>query len=60
MTVFRVTYRDGRTEDIEGEDVVVESGAHIVIRTTVLVMGQPRLIVARRLPGPQVRDVAEV
>jgi hypothetical protein len=60
MTVFRVTYHDGRTEDIEGEDVVVESSAHIVIRTTALVMGRPRLIVARRLPGAQVRDVTEL
>jgi hypothetical protein len=60
MTVFRVTYRDGRTEDVEGEDVVIESSAHIVIRTTAPVMGKPRLIVARRLPGPQVRDVTQL
>ena len=55
---FRVTYLDGRVEDIVGDAVEVDTASHIVIRNTVLVMGKPRSVVVRRLQGRAVADVS--
>jgi hypothetical protein len=54
---YRVTFHDGRIEDIEGDAVEVDTASHIVIRNTVTVVGRPRSVVVRRLAG---RDVADV
>lgn len=54
---FRVTFHDGRVEDIDGDVVEIDTASHVVIRNTLLVMGQPRSVVVRRLLG---RDVADV
>lgn len=55
---FRVTFHDGRVEDIDGDVVEIDTASHVVIRNTLTVMGQPRSVVVRRLPGRDVADVA--
>lgn len=60
MPTYRVTFTDGRTEDVAGDHVSVEGASHIVIRQTVLVIGQPRQVVVRRLRSADVADVAAV
>jgi hypothetical protein len=63
VPTFRITYRPetGQPhEDIEADRVEVE-GTHgmVVLRRQVLVMGNPRDIVVRRLPGATVASVDE-
>jgi hypothetical protein len=60
VSTYRITFTDGRTEDVTGDHVSVEGGAHVVIRDTVMVIGKPRAVVVRRLTGAQVTDVSEV
>jgi hypothetical protein len=58
---YRVTYRldlDLAPALVEADEVAVE-GTAIVLRRTVLVIGQPRLVVARRLRASDVTAVDE-
>jgi hypothetical protein len=55
---FRVTFHDGRIEDIDGDVVEVDTASHVVIRNPLLVMGSPRSVVVRRLRGADVADVS--
>lgn len=59
MSTFRVTFTDGSTEDVQAERADVEE-RHVVLRRTVLVIGQPREVVVRRLAGDAVAQVDEV
>jgi hypothetical protein len=54
----RVTFHDGRVEDIDGDVVEVDTASHVVIRNTLLVMGKPRSVVVRRLRAGDVADVS--
>jgi hypothetical protein len=49
MPIFRLRFRDGRTEDVEGDDASTESSGTVCVVRDVLVYGQPRRIVARRV-----------
>lgn len=63
MPTFRITYRPERAlppEEVEGDRVVVEGDRHVVVRRTVLVIGQPREVVVRRLSGDDVVSVDRV
>lgn len=60
MPTYRITFADGRTEDVDGDHVALEGESHIVIRQTVLVIGRPREVVVRRLVAGGVDDVSEV
>jgi hypothetical protein len=59
---YRVTYTGDRPDEvIEADQVTVEgSNGLVVLRKTVLVAGQPREVVVRRLAGATVRAVEEV
>ncbi len=50
MPVYRLTPPTGATELLEADSARVE-GIHTVLRGTVLVMGRPREVVLRRVPG---------
>jgi hypothetical protein len=59
---YRVTYTDDRTDEvIEAERVTVDgNNGMVVLRKTVLVAGQPREVVVRRLAGGAIKTVEEV
>lgn len=59
MSTYRVTFTDGTVEDVQAERADVEE-RHVVLRRTVLVIGQPREVVVRRLAGSAVSSVDEV
>lgn len=62
MPVFTVTYRPETglaPETVEAHTVRVEADAQVVLRRTVWVIGQPRDIVVRRLPGTHVLSVEQ-
>lgn len=59
MSTFRVTFTDGSVEDVPAERADVED-RHVVLRRTVLVIGQPRQVVVRRLAGAAVARVDQV
>lgn len=50
---YRVTFTDGRTQDVEGDDTSVETTGAVVIHRDVLVIGRPRRIVAARFSASQ-------
>ncbi len=50
---YRVTFIDGRTQDVEGDDASVETTGAVVIHRDVLVIGRPRRIVAARFSASQ-------
>jgi hypothetical protein len=63
VPVFTITYRPEReqaAERVEADTCHVEGGAGwIVLRRVVLVIGQPREVVARRIPARDVLSVTE-
>jgi hypothetical protein len=61
MTHYRITYADDRAaEMVEAERVTVEAGNQIVFHNTVLLMGLPREVIARRLSTADVQAVDEI
>jgi hypothetical protein len=62
MAHYRITYSDDRaSEVVEAEGVTVEgSNGLIVLRKTVMVAGQPREVVIRRIAAVGVRAIDEV
>ena len=59
---YRVTYRsdlDLEPELIEADEVAVEGDSSIVLRRTVMVIGSPRTVGARRLRAADVQAVDE-
>jgi uncharacterized membrane protein len=62
MKQYRVTYTDDRIDEVvEAERVTVEGSIGLVaLRKTVMVMGQPREVVVRRIVGAVVRAEDEV
>jgi len=62
MKQYRVTYTDDRVDEVvEAERVTVEGSIGLVaLRKTVMVMGQPREVVVRRIVGAVVRAEDEV
>jgi hypothetical protein len=46
---FKITFRDGRTERVDGDELAVESSGVSVIFRDTTVMNRPRRVVARRL-----------
>ncbi len=50
---YRITFADGRTQDVEGDDASVETTGAVVILRDVLVIGRPRRIVAARFSAGQ-------
>lgn len=61
--LYRITYRPEvaqPAETVEADRVDVESGVHIVLRGTAIVVGQPREIVVRRLRAADVLAVTEI
>jgi hypothetical protein len=62
VPIYRLTYNDERnTEIIEAERMTVQSAQGLLIfHHTVTVMGSPREIVIRRVPGATVDSVDEV
>lgn len=60
--LYKITYRpeaEQAPEFIEADEVTVEGESHIVLRKTVLVIGQPRLVPVRRVPAIHVAEIAE-
>lgn len=51
MPTFRLRFRDGRIEDVEGDDTSTEASGTVCVYRDVLVAGRPRRIVARRVPA---------
>jgi len=62
MKKYRVIYTDDRADEVvEAERVTVEgSNGLVALRKTVMVMGQPREVVVRRIVGAVVRAEDEV
>jgi hypothetical protein len=63
VPTYRVTYRpDLRhpAEDVDADRVTVQPGSgQVLLHTSVLVIGQPREIVVRRLRGEDVLSVEQ-
>jgi len=60
MAQFTVTYRTETSrppEQVEADTVAVEAGGQVVLRRSVVVIGQPREVVVLRLAG---RDLLSV
>jgi hypothetical protein len=63
LPIFQVNYTPEsgqRPEHIEADTVTVEAGSQIVLRRTVVVIGQAREIVVCRLSGSQVISVEPI
>lgn len=60
MALFTITYRPETglpAETVDADGVRTEAGGQVVLRRSVLVVGQPREVVVRRLAGAQVLRV---
>jgi hypothetical protein len=49
MPTFRPRFRDGQTEDVEGDDASTFPSGNVCVVLDVLVYGQPRRVIARRV-----------